>query len=325
MLGGEEAPSAPWERPGERILDPFLLILSLLSSTGLVCAAQVSRHWHACAAKLRPHAKFCVRAAEIVQTVPLIEWGLRLRFFTREAPLVRYAAAAGKADIVVWLRTNGWAWDREACVAAARGGHFGILLWACGMGYDCHEAACALAAAAIRHLAIVDWAYSRDRLGPQELRGVAIAAAENADWPMLEWLAGLQKCPSPPWTPAALAAAANKGEFDVVRWLRERGCGWTADTCANAARCGHLELLRWARNNGCPWDERTCANAALHGHLDLLDWAVGAGAPLSNSAVINATIRGHVHVLQWFQSKGLAGGRAAPDLKALSRGAKNKK
>ncbi len=308
MSGCEEV--VPWGAPGERIQDPFLLVLGQLSSTGLACAAQVNRHWRACAAKLKPnHQKFIVRAAEIVQTVSLVEWGLQLRFFTRETPLVRYAAAAGKNDVVVWLRANGWAWDREACVGAARGGHFSVLLWACGMGYDCHEAACALAAAAIGHLAIVDWAYSRDRLGLSELREIAIAAAGNADWPMLEWLAALQKCPEPPWTAVALAAAANRGEFGVVRWLRGRGCGWTADACANAARCGHLELLRWARNNGCPWDERTCANAALHGHLDLLKWAVAAGAPLSDSAVVNATIRGHTHVLEWFRSRGAGSGR----------------
>lgn len=307
LAGGGEA--SPWEKPGDRILDPFLLILGQLSSTGLACAAQVNKHWRACAARLRRGAKFTVRAAEIIHTVPLIEWGLRLRIFTREAPLIRFAAAAGKDAIVVWLRTNGWAWDREACVSAARGGHFGILLWACGMGYDCHEAACALAAAPIGHLAIIDWAHSRDRLGLRELKEVAVAAAENADWPMLEWLAGVQKCPGSPWTPAALAAAANRGKFEVVRWLRGRGCGWTADVCANAARCGHLELLRWARSAGCPWDERTCANAALHGHLDLLKWAVGAGAPLTPSALLNATIRGHAHVLEWFQSKGLGRGR----------------
>ncbi len=312
-LGGGEAqapdliqPAAPWEKPGDRILDPFLLILGQLSSTDLACAAQVCRHWRACAAKIC--TQFTVRAPEIVQTVPLVEWGLRLRLFTRETPLIRYAAAAGRDDVVVWLRANGWTWDREASISAARGGHFSILLWACGMNYDCHEAACALAAASIGHLAIVDWAYSRDRLGRGELREIAVAAAEAADWPMLEWLAGLQRCPEPPWTPKALAIAANKGRFAVVRWLRLRGCEWTADVCANAARCGHLELLCWARDNGCPWDERTCANAALHGHLGLLKWAVGAGAPLAHSAVLNATIRGHAHVLEWFRSKGIGGG-----------------
>ena len=61
-----------------------------------------------------------------------------------------------------------------------------------------------------------------------------------------------------PWDWRTCAGAAEGGQLEVLKWLRENGCPWCERTCMSAAKGGHLEILKWARENGCPWNGWTC-------------------------------------------------------------------
>ena len=46
--------------------------------------------------------------------------------------------------------------------------------------------------------------------------------------------------------------AAEAGQHEILKWLRENDFPWDLETCRYAAAGGHLEVLQWARANGCP-------------------------------------------------------------------------
>jgi hypothetical protein len=71
--------------------------------------------------------------------------------------------------------------------------------------------------------------------------------------------------------------AAQKGQFEHLKWLRKCGCPWDESTCSAAARGGHLNILKWAKEQGCPWDSGTYIGAAAGGHLNILKWAKEQG------------------------------------------------
>ena len=79
--------------------------------------------------------------------------------------------------------------------------------------------------------------------------------------------------------PRLFAKAAGRGDLEMLKWLRAKGCPWDKWTCANAAKGGHLEMLKWLRDNGCLWSAGACASAAFRGHLEVLEWLRAAGCP----------------------------------------------
>ena len=83
--------------------------------------------------------------------------------------------------------------------------------------------------------------------------------------------------------PRLCNGAAGRGDLEMLKWLRAKGCPWDKWTCANAAKGGHLEMLKWLRAEGCPWDEGACAWAALRGHLEVLKWLQAEGCPWDES------------------------------------------
>ena len=52
-------------------------------------------------------------------------------------------------------------------------------------------------------------------------------------------------------------AAAERGDLEMLRWLRSEGCPWNEETCTAAASEGHLDVLKYLHENGCPWNEET--------------------------------------------------------------------
>ena len=72
---------------------------------------------------------------------------------------------------------------------------------------------------------------------------------------------------------------AEKGNLELLQFLRIKGCPWDWRTCSHAALEGHLECLKYAHENGCRWDERTCSSAAFYGHLECLTYAHDNGCP----------------------------------------------
>ena len=72
--------------------------------------------------------------------------------------------------------------------------------------------------------------------------------------------------------------AAEYGQLDGLKWLRENGCDWNSETCIAAAKGGHLSILQWARPKGrCDWDSATYSAAAGGGYLFILQWLRAKG------------------------------------------------
>jgi hypothetical protein len=101
------------------------------------------------------------------------------------------------------------------------------------------------------------------------------------------------------------AIAASSGQFETVKWLREKGCAWCAMTCTGAARGGYLEILRFARENGCDWNALVSTKAAAGGHIDILNYAHDNGGELHMTAGDKAAKHGHLNILKLLLTWGL--------------------
>ncbi|KAL2912478.1 hypothetical protein HK105_208050 [Polyrhizophydium stewartii] len=83
-----------------------------------------------------------------------------------------------------------------------------------------------------------------------------------------------ERMPDGSWTTEAMDWAANKGHFNVVKWLhanRSEGC--TTDAMDWAASNGHLEVVEFLHNHrteGCT--TRAMDFAVFNFHLDVLEW-----------------------------------------------------
>jgi hypothetical protein len=76
------------------------------------------------------------------------------------------------------------------------------------------------------------------------------------------------------------AKAAEQGNLEVLKWLRENASDCDEEACAFAAGRGHLEVLKWLRSNGCKWDWHVCSFASETGQLKVLKWALENEAPV---------------------------------------------
>ncbi|WZN65776.1 putative ankyrin repeat protein [Chloropicon roscoffensis] len=115
-----------------------------------------------------------------------------------------------------------------------------------------------------------------------------------------------QKKLSKLWDKDTCRLAAEGGHFEVIKWLRAKGCQWDVETSNNAARGGHLEMLQWlqAQDPPCPWTSGVCDYAACEGHLEVLRWARSQGCPWDDSVTYAAAGGGHLEVLRWARSQG---------------------
>ena len=128
----------------------------------------------------------------------------------------------------------------------------------------------------------------------------ARVAAEKGDFEILQWLRA-EGCPLDKST---CCAAALGGHLEILQWLRAEGCPWGAATSSSAALGGHLRVLQWARDEGCPWNMSTCWAAATGGHLEVLQWARAKGCPWDAYTCAAAALKGHLEVLQWARAEG---------------------
>src|SRR5690606_3822841 len=94
---------------------------------------------------------------------------------------------------------------KDACEAAARGGHLAVLQWLREQKCRWSTSTCESAAES-GHLAVLQWAHERG-------------------------------CP----LGDAAAYAARGGHLHVLQWLRSQGCEWDSWVTLGAARAGHRE------------------------------------------------------------------------------------
>jgi hypothetical protein len=54
-----------------------------------------------------------------------------------------------------------------------------------------------------------------------------------------------------------MLTAAEIGDIEVFKWLRNNGMKWHPMTCTVANQCAHFDIAEWAVKNGCPKDEHS--------------------------------------------------------------------
>lgn len=158
------------------------------------------------------------------------------------------AIAAGRVDVMAYLRLNDVAWSSYTTACAARG-HLDCLEYAHTHGAPWHERT--TGAAAEGPLSINS---------PGSLDCLTYAHEHGCSW-----------------HPATTAGAAHKGNLDCLEYAHEHGCPWSEQTTCEAAN-GHIECLTYAHEHGAPWASGTIACAVHGGWLDCLQYAYEHGA-----------------------------------------------
>jgi hypothetical protein len=139
---------------------------------------------------------------------------------------------------------------------------------------------------------------------PDTLSG---AVNGGADMEMLQWLHS-QGCLGDEHT---LRWAAVRGDWNIMKWLREIGCPWGSETFPAAVRNENfdLEVLKWLKINKCPWGPSNSAFGAImaftaavrRGDLKILLWLRMEGCPWDSSVLYSAIRDGtDLLTLQWF-------------------------
>ena len=142
--------------------------------------------------------------------------------------------------------------------------------------------------------------HQRGDLDDELSDGLCTLAAEAGQHEILKWLRENDF----PWDLETCRYAAAGGHLEVLQWARANGCPWDWRTCAWAAKCGNLEVMQWAHANGCPWGAETCSWAAQSGHLEILQWARANGCPWDLQTCVNATFTHNFELLSWALANG---------------------
>ncbi|TYZ59969.1 hypothetical protein PybrP1_002446 [[Pythium] brassicae (nom. inval.)] len=173
-------------------------------------------------------------------------------------------------------------------------------------------------------------------------------AAQNCHLEMLQWLD--TQPASGGCTENSMSAAALHGDFEVVRWLHERGAG-SISALRSAIRGGHLEIVQFLFERGNDShhviSDDSMNDAAHSGNLDLVKWlrevtgtgytkramdcAAGNGdlamwlhanrpEGCTLDSMDSAAGAGHLDVLQWLHQHRPEGCSAAAIDRAASNG-----
>ncbi|PNH08701.1 Ankyrin repeat domain-containing protein, partial [Tetrabaena socialis] len=191
---------------------------------------------------------------------------------------------------------------------------------------SCNEVACALrlvnkATAAQFHgpqdrsvrlsLPVPHHAFVQRWSGEGAMRGLTMIqrqqlcslTARSGSTANLEFLLALEDCAC--LGEDAFWAAADAGQLEVCRWLRQQGCcPWDSYSVLDAAAAGgHQDVCEWLLASGCPWSCWAASRAARGGHVGLMDWLLSMGP--SEGVVAAAAAGGDLPTLQLLHSKHL--------------------
>ena len=174
------------------------------------------------------------------------------------------------------------------------------------------------AAAVSGNLETVQWLAAKNVEWDYETASNAVYSRNQA---LVEWLCDNGHCTYESSEGACpLAAAANIGSHELLRYLRKAGFGWGErhGACASAAMNGDLPTLILSRELGdCLY--KVAPIAARGGHADILDWMVddqGCMADPGNpqlctidgslypDAIAYAHRAGDLSMLEWLEARG---------------------
>ncbi|WZN64002.1 hypothetical protein HKI87_08g55560 [Chloropicon roscoffensis] len=143
---------------------------------------------------------------------------------------------------------------------------------------------------------------------PELIKRVLYVAAGQGYLQVFEkyWSQGPKGKLSQLWDERTCGWAAFRGQLEVLKWLRAKGCPWGILTSTLAAQYGHLEVLQWmrAQDPPCPWNSLVCYYAVHNGHLEVLRWARRQGCPWGEGLTSIAARNGHLKILIWLIKEG---------------------
>jgi hypothetical protein len=87
-----------------------------------------------------------------------------------------------------------------------------------------------------------------------------------------------------------------------ARWALANGCPLTTKTFEIAAEQGNLDVLRALRERKCPHDSKACMKAASRGHLEALEWMMARGFGtnfLTCAAAVGSKFQEAKRVVEW--------------------------
>jgi len=217
------------------------------------------------------------------------------------------AAMHGHLHIIKWARENGCPWGPFTCENAARNGHHKTIKWAINNGCECPENICQFAASG-NNLELLQWLVKREYKVNAQV--YTIAVWQN-NLKMLMFLKSIS-------CEREHTACDSSGNLELLKFLRDDGCGWSAKTCENAAERQDIGLLKWCRVNGCPWDKKVCIVAARNGDLETLKWALKNNCEYDVKVCAIAALEGHLKIVRYLHENGYGW-----DEKTCSYAAKN--
>ena len=163
------------------------------------------------------------------------------------------SAEKGFLDILIYFSKNGFFWNKNTCICAAKGGHLKCLKYSHENGCPWDEYTCTTAAL---HGKIECLKY----------------AHENG-------------CP---WGKTTSKFAAQNGQIECLKYAHENSCPWDENTTQVASLNGQIECLKYAHENGFPWDENTTQFASLKGNLECLKYSHEHGCPYEKRKLLQS-------------------------------------
>jgi len=94
-------------------------------------------------------------------------------------------------------------------------------------------------------------------------------------------------------------------KFPIVSWFVANGVQWDASWCASAADKGNLDALKWLRDQGCPWDFSTLAKGAkTYEGADIMNYLKENNFPFDAAQIAELELRRIYPAAKWLDANG---------------------
>jgi hypothetical protein len=227
----------------------------------------------------------------------------------RDEDISIFAAMSGSIAVLEWLKQQGVTLTGYASNLAAQYGHMHVLQYLHAEGCEKGRSVC-YAAADNGDLEMLKWArkhdYPWDQHGPNNVVFVCGAAAGSYNIELMAWL--IQQ-PGVQLSAGLMAAAAGVGDITMCEFLLANQCPWSEHTCLHAANRGEVDMLRWLREHGCPCNTVEVADVAASLYrvavLEYLQQEAVVFTAEQLTQMLNvAGIHGSLATAQWLRQQG---------------------
>ena len=196
-------------------------------------------------------------------------------------------------------------------------GRLDVLKWLWNHGHKCVHYETAYWAVKYGHMHVLEWFFElpierqlrkddEDTLDPNCLFGdpeiLCMGAAQVGNYEVLKFLRE-KGCP---WGKRTSTEACRYGRLEVMKWLQKEGCLCDLDGFLSVCG-GHLDVLKWIRETypGCAFDARASQWSSIHNRLDCLMWLREHGCPWEASVMNHAAGgKGNLEILKWAHENG---------------------